>query len=78
MPLTAEEVEQLGRLHVLAEFGVLPAQLLALREELSARHAGHELVAPTLDVQIIEVHPAPREDDEYYEYDDVPIAAAAW
>ena len=84
MPLTAEEVEQLRRIHVLAQFGELPAQMQALLEELRARDTGGEMIAPTLDVQVI---PQPRDeldelDEEYAdydEYDDIPVvAAAAW
>jgi hypothetical protein len=63
MPLTAEEVEQLRRIHVLAQFGELPAPMQALLDELRARDTSGEIIAPNLDVQLI-----PRQltrDDEY-------------
>ncbi len=82
MPLTAEEVEQLRRIHQLAQFGELPATMQALFDELRARHADEELIAPNLDVQVIPRQRTREEAlddyDELDEYDDVPVAAAAW
>lgn len=51
MALTPDEVEQLRRLHVLSEFGDLPAQMQSLFDELRARDSSAEILAPTLDIQ---------------------------
>jgi hypothetical protein len=61
MALTPDEVEQLRRLHVLAEFGDLPAQMQSLFDELRARDTNTEILAPTLVVQFL---PRQRSRDE--------------
>jgi hypothetical protein len=53
MALTPDEVEQLRRLHVLAEFGDLPVQMQSLFDELLARDTNTEILAPTLDVEFL-------------------------
>jgi hypothetical protein len=53
MALTPEEVEQLRRLHVLSEFGELPAPMQSLFSELRARDTSIEILAPILDVQFV-------------------------
>jgi hypothetical protein len=60
MPLTAEEVEQLRRIHELSSFGELPAHVQALLDELLARDTDAVLVAPVLDIQIIPAATVPR------------------
>jgi hypothetical protein len=89
MPLTPDEVEQLRRIHVLSQFGELPEAMTALLEELRARDTGGEILAPTLDIQLI---PQQRtrenalddllsisEDDEYERaYDAIPIVSEAY
>lgn len=78
MPLTADEVEQLRRIHVLSQFGELPASMQSLLEELRARDGGAELGAPALDVRIV---PRQRSRDDavdnlidYFAVDDDPDA----
>lgn len=75
MPLTAEEVEQLRRIHELSLFGELPAHMQALLDELQARDCDAVLVAPVLDIQIIpqqRSHEDALDDEDEYE----PLPAA--
>jgi hypothetical protein len=51
--LSPEEIEQLRRISWLSQFGELPVQMQELLEELRSRDDGSELVAPTLDIQVI-------------------------
>lgn len=53
MALTPDEVEQLRRLHVLSEFGELPAPMQSLFDELRARDTSVEILAPIVDVQFV-------------------------
>jgi hypothetical protein len=75
MSLTAEEVEQLRRIHQLSAFGELPEHMQALLDELLARDTDAILVAPVLDIQIIP-QPLPGEDvlEDEDRYEPLPAA----
>jgi hypothetical protein len=75
MPLSAEEVEQLRRIHVLAQFGKLPAPMQALLDELRARNTGGEIIAPSVDVRLIP-HQRTHEEMLDDEYADLPLVVA--
>lgn len=49
--LTPDEVEELGRIHTLAQFGELPAATMQRYEELRARSDAAVVPEPTIDIQ---------------------------
>jgi hypothetical protein len=51
MALTPDETEELRRIHVLGQFGKLPATMQARYEELRNRDDHLEIAEPTLDVE---------------------------
>jgi hypothetical protein len=75
MPLTADEVEQLRRIHELSSFGELPSHMQALLDELLARDTDAVMIAPAIDLQIIP-HQVSRDEalDDYDEYEPLPAA----
>ena len=77
MPLTAEEVEQLRRIHELSLFGELPSQMQALLDELRARDSDAVHVAPVLDIQIMprkQFRDEDFDDDDYDDYEQIAVA----
>jgi hypothetical protein len=77
MSLSIDEVEQLRRLHVLAQFGELPPPMRALFEELRAHDRSTEILAPTVDVQLIPPQRRPADDLDADDLDRLVFMAEA-
>lgn len=67
MALTADEDQELRRIHVLAQFGDLPETMLARFRELRSRDRRQTIREPTVDIEVLPRQRTSEEDDDVVE-----------